>query len=508
MEVVIMAMMKKENIVQNYIYNFFYQILSLLTPLITAPYVSRVLGSNGVGQYSFVSSIVSYFILFANLGFTYHGLREIAALQGNRDEQSRMFWGIFFARLICVLSSMLIYITTVCMGVYGRYTLLMVIVGIQLLAAAFDISFLFQANDIFDIIAIRNMAIKVIAILSIFAFVKKEDDLWKYVLIQCLIHLISNLTLWPKMNVLVNKPVIHELGIAKHFKSSFVLFVPQIAISVYNILDRTLIGVLVKGQQTTYVNGVEVVKMVSDIENGYYEQSQKIVTMAMTVFTALSTVLISRNSNEIAVGNMKQLKKNLNGTIDYLFFIGAPISFGLAAVAHNFSPWFFGPGYEKTPGLIMIFSPFVIIVGLSNILGRQYMNPAKRDREFTLAIFAGAGSNLLLNILLIPKYKSYGAAAASLIAETIVTIIMALMVREDINIVQRFIRAWRIWLSSFLMMGIVYFLQTKMVSSVVNTLLLIALGIVIYFITLITFREPYLIIAKDVITKKLLKMRK
>ena len=498
-----MSLMKKKSIQQNYIYNLIYQIFALITPLITAPYVSRVLGSDGVGQYSFVSSITSYFVLLGNLGFTYHSLRELAGLQGNKEEQSKAFWEIFFARLICVLIVLLIFILTIKMNLYGRYTGLMAIMCIQIFSIAFDVSFLFQANDIFDIIAIRTILVKCFAVAMIFLFVKDENELWICVLCQCLINVVSNLTLWTKVPLIVSKVKFKELNIFKHFKPSIILFIPQIAISIYNVLDRTLIGILVKGQVTEYVDGKLVVKMVSDIENGCYEQSQKIVTMAMTVFTALSTVLISRNSTEIATGNFEQLKKNLYGAIDYLIFIGAPIAFGLAGIARNFSPWFFGDGYDKTPGLIIIFSPFVVVVGLSNILGRQYLNPAKRDKEFTYAIFIGAITNLILNLCLIPTYASYGAAVASLIAETMVTTVMAIMVKKEINVLKRIRRAWKIWLSSLTMFIVVTVAQMKLQPNILNTMLLVFTGVIVYFLMLFILREEYLFKAFSILKVKL-----
>ena len=137
-----MQKVKKRGIKYNYFFSLVYQVFSLLTPLITAPYVSRVLGSDGVGQYSFVSSLVSYFILFGNLGFTYHSLREIAALQDNRKEQSKVFWEIFYARAVCVIVVLGVFALSLVTGIYGRYTLLMIIMSIQIIAVVFDISFL------------------------------------------------------------------------------------------------------------------------------------------------------------------------------------------------------------------------------------------------------------------------------------------------------------------------------------------------------------------------------
>ena len=485
--------LKKRGVLQNYIFNLISQVVALITPLITAPYVSRVLGTAGVGQYSFVYSISNYFILVGSLGFAYYAQREIAALQNDRNAQSIVFWEIVIARFVSVGFISLVFIGSICVGLYGDYTNLMWIMSISVIATAFDVTFFFQGNDVFDVIVLRNIVIRCIGIACIFLFVKDSSDLWKYVAYQCVIGLVSNLSIWPKLRLFLVRINPHNINIWRHFRPTIKLFIPTIAMSVYTMLDRTLIGVLVPGEVTrTLKNGMLVVQKISDIENGYYEQSEKIVKMTMTVFTSLTTVLVTRNANDIAEGKNDSFKSNINWAIRFLFFIGCPIMFGIAAIAQNFTPWFFGPGYEKTPYLIMIFSPIVLIIGISNVLGRQYLIPLKRDTEFTIAICIGACFNLVLNLLLIPSLMSFGAAIASITAELIVTVVMWKMTSKEINLGRLIVGSWREILSGIIMFCIVYSTQSYLQPNIVNTLILIIEGTITYFISLFLLRDRVL----------------
>ena len=462
--------------------------------MITAPYISRVLGSSGVGQYGFTFSIASYFVLIGSLGFNYYAQREIARLQENRREQSVLFWEIFYARLISISLVTVCYFIIICCGVFGTYETLMWILSIHIFSTVFDITFLFQGNDDFFIIAVRNIIIRCIGIALIFIFVRDKDDVWVFILCQCIVTVIANLSLWINIGQYVDVIPLKQLNLRKHVVPVLKLFIPSLAMSIYTMLDRTLIGVLIPGEmEVIYNDGTKVIAKIADVENGYYEQSEKIVKMAMTLFTALSTVMISRNSNEIAKGKIEEFKHNIYSTIQFVLFLGAPIMFGLAAISFNLTPWFFGPGYDKVPYLITLFSPIIIIIGLSNILGRQYLIPLQRDNLFTLAICVGAVSNLLLNIILIPKFYSYGAAIASVSAEICVTSTMFIFAKTDISLISVLKNTIKYLISGILMFVVVYYTQLYLQPSILNTFLLVCEGCIVYFLGLLLLKDVFFI---------------
>ena len=424
----------KKSAKKNYIYNMIYQVFALIVPLVVTPYVSRVLGSDGIGEYSFSYSIISYFILVGAFGFGYYAQREIARYQNDRYEQTKIFWEIMLCRLFTVALALVINNIFVLTHLYGDYTILMAIFNINIVATMIDIAYFYQGNEEFKLIAIVNVIVKALGVAAVFIFVKTESDVWIYTLCNCGILLGANLLLWcilPKKLVKVNYK---ELHVFRHFVPSLRLFIPTIAVSVYTMLDRTLIGVIVTSETTkTMADGTVKLVKNSDIQNGYYEQSEKIVKMALTVLTSLGTVMIPKNSFYFKNGQYDKVRENIIGALKFVFIIGLPIMFGLMAIAHNFSPWFFGPGYEEVPLIIMIFSPLIMAIGMNNVFGIQYLLPAGKDNIYAFSVLFGAIINLTLNLIMIPFYGALGAAIASVIAETLILVFQMVYLRKVFN---------------------------------------------------------------------------
>lgn len=480
-------MTKKKSIKKNYFYNLLYQLFGLITPLIVMPYISRVLGSSGVGQYAFAFSISTYFTLLAALGFGTYAQREIAKHQGDKYKQSIVFWEIFLARLIPAGVSVCIYLVLILLNVYGESTsVLMVILTINVVSVVFDIAYLFQGNENFSTIVLRNIIIKTIGVVLVFVFVKKETDVWVYALCQSVILIVSNLSLWTRLPSSLVKVSPKEFDVKRHFIPTLRLFIPTIAVSVYTILDKTLIGVMVSGVD-------ESGNSLADVENGMYEQSEKLVKMALTIVTSLGLVMIPRNSQAIASGDNEEFRKNVLGALKFVLFVGTPVMFGMAAIAKNLSPWFFGNGYEKVPTLIMIFSPLILIIGFSNVLGLQYLIPLNKDSKYTIAIVCGAVLNLVLNLVLIPLLWSYGACIATISAELCVTILMFFFSKKDISFLSVIKETWKYLLSGTIMFIAVFLTQYFLVASILNTLILIAEGVASYFAVLLILKDKMFI---------------
>lgn len=488
---------KKKDLKKNYVFNLIYQIFVLIVPLITAPYISRILSAEGIGQYSFTNSLQSYFTLVAALGFGYYAQRLIAFNQDNKHEQSKIFWEIIIVRSFSVGFAVLLNLILYFTGVYKEYNSLMFWWTLNILAIGFDITFLLQGNEDFGKIVGRNVVIKIISVALIFILVKKQTDVWLYVILTSCASLLGNISLWLYLPKYLNKIKRSELKPLRHFWPTVKLFIPTIATSVYTILDKTLIGLLIQDtyvvKETQIVNGVEtvveVVKKYSDLENGYYEQSEKIVKMCLCVMTALGTVMIPRNSKLFMEGKTEDLKKNFYFAINYVWVLGIPMMFGLAAIASNIIPWFLGDGYDKCIQLMQIFTPLIIFIGLSNVFGLQYLIPTGRDKKFTIGILAGTISNLILNCILIPFFWSYGAIIASLVAEFLVTLTMYLLIRKEVSLKETLKTAIKPLIAGLAMFALVYFLSTKFSPSILHTLALVAIGAVTYFILLLVMKE-------------------
>lgn len=494
-------MFKRDSVKKNYIFNMIYQIFSIIAPLIATPYVSRVLLADGIGKYSYTFSLANYFVLLAALGINMYAQREIANHQGNVKKQSILFWENIIVKFCSSLISILIFVVMIKLGVFNVYTGLMWCWIISIIAQAFDITFLFQGIEKFDNVVIKNIIIKLISIVLMFVCIKDSNDIWVYIVLTSGATLVGNLSLWIDAIHMLDNIKFKDLHPTKHIKPALKLFIPTIAVSLYTVLDKTLIGLLIEGTVTTttteIVDGVEkvitVTKKYAELENGYYEQSEKIVKMAMTVVTALATVMISRNANELAKGNREKVRNNLYISGRFVMFLGIPIMFGLIAIAPNLIPWFLGEDFEKAIVLMQLFAPLVLLIGMSNVFGLQYLIPKKKDTQYTLGITCGAITNIILNLVLIPKYWAIGAVAASLIAEAVVTFTMYMFTKEEMSIFKVCMDSIKNIIAGISMLVLVLITQNYLIPSFLNTAILIFEGCLVYFGTLLILKDSFLL---------------
>lgn len=464
-------------VAKNYFYSLFYQMLTLIVPLITTPYVSRVLGAKGVGIFSYTNSVVQYFILFGCIGLNLYGQREIAYVQHERERRDKVFWELVSLRITTVSISLLIYFLIIV--VYGTYTYIFLIMSLDILASMMDISWFFQGIEDFKKIVTRNFAVKITGVLLIFNFVKSSDDLYLYVICQSMTLLLGNLSMWVYVPKLIKKIELRELNIRKHIKPTMILFLPQIATSVYTVLDKTMIGLF---------TGIE--------EVAYYEQGQKIIKIAMALVTSLGTVMMPRIANLFKRNQLEQVKQQLSNSFDFVFFLAFPMMFGLMAISCNLVPWFFGAGYDKVIPNMVIISPVLVIIALSNIMGTQYLLPIGRQNEYTLSVVVGCFVNFFMNLFLIPRFHSIGAAIATVVAESSVTGVQIYCVRRDFGLRRIMKKNMHYIFSSFVMFIVVYSLARYLTPSIIHTFFCVILGIISYLGILMIMKDKVLLQAK------------
>lgn len=469
-------MSNSKSVTKNYLYNLIYQILLIIIPIITTPYVSRVLEADGVGKFSFSNSIVSYFVIFASLGFGYYAQREIAKYQDNKKKQSEIFWEIIIVRSVAVSTALIVYFAAIVLGVFKEeFTLLMIILSINILAVAFDISFLFAGNEDFSKTVLTNTVVRILNVIAIFVFVKDRNDLWKYVLITVLTVLTANASLAVYAKNFLCKIEIKSLRPIRHIKPAVILFLPTIAVSVYAYLDKTMIGVITG----------------SDFENGFYEQAEKIVKMVMTVVTSLGTVMIPRNANAFERKDMEAIRRNIYRSVRFVLLLGIPMMIGLIAVSDNMVPWFLGNGYYKSANIMKILSVLVLAIGLNNVFGLQYLIPAGEDKKFTVSVTCGAVTNFLLNLVLIRLFKSYGAAIATIVAEIAVAVIMFCFIRKNISLREILKSSIKYLISGIIMFVPCFMLGRILEPSIINTFIIVFTGVVVYLICLILLKDKF-----------------
>ena len=464
----------KKSIAKNYIYNLIYQMLTIVLPLITTPYLSRVLGAENIGIYGYTLSIVTYFVLFGTLGIAMYGQREIAYVQNDKTKQSKTFWEIVITRFITLTIASVTFYITFC--IRGEYTTYYTILLLELLANALDISWYYQGIEDFGKTVIRNLVVKVLSLVCIFVFVKTQADLWKYMLIYVLANALGNATMWLYLPKMLQKISLKTLEFKKHIKPVLSLFVPQIATQIYVVLDKTMIG--------------NITNNMSDV--GFYEQAQKIVKTAMLVVTALGTVMNSRIANAFAENKKEDVKKYLMQAFNIVWMLGIPITLGIMAVSSNLVPWFYGEGYEPVIQLLIATSPILLAIGLNNVTGIQYLIQTKQQKNYTISVTIGAIVNVIFNFILINLIGTVGAAISSVLAEFTILSVHFIYMRKDIKILDVLKSSIKYLISGLIMYVIVLSISKLISSSILNTFILIAIGAIIYFVILLILRDKFL----------------
>ena len=396
-------------------YQTVYQILATVLPLITAPYLSRVFGAENLGIFSYTTSVISYFTLFAMLGFINYGTRTIASKRSNIVDRDRTFWEIYSLQLITSLISITVYVLYL-VFICRENRDIALIQSIAILACFLDVNWFFFGTEQFSLTVKRNIFVKLTSVTLILLFVRKPSDLPLYTMIMTGSTAISQIILWYYIPKNIKFYRIHFKDVIYHIRPVITLFVPIMAMSVYQIMDKTMLGV-----------------MSTRAESGYYFNADSIVNVPVNILIGFGMVLMPKISTLIFEEKHKEADQLFLTSMRGVILIGSALSLGIASVAKEFTPIFFGPGYEPCVTLIICFSPILIIKGYSDAIRSQYLIPNRLDHIYIYSVFIGAGVNLIFNPLLIPKMGALGAVIGTLFAEISSCTAQFIFVRKRIN---------------------------------------------------------------------------
>ena len=471
-----MSISKKTSVKKNYFLSLFINILFLLVPLITTPYISRVLGANGIGIYSYCLSIETYFVIIGTLGIPTYAKREIAINRNNPKKLSRIYNELLTLQMLMLSISLIAYVI-ITLLVLPEHHLMFMMCGIGIIAAAFDVSWLFQGIEDFTTVVKRSIIFKIICLLLIFLLVRNESSLYIYALSLMITNLICNFWLFYHAKKIVKREHVSIKQTFKHFKPAIYLLLPSMVTAIYAIIDKTMLGAITGNMS----------------EVGYYEQSQKIVTVSLAIVTSLGTVLMPRLALLNGENNMQLFKKYLNKGISALTLLSIPIATGCVIISNNLVPWFYGDGYDKIVYLLKIFSPMYIFMGISDLIGTQLLMSIKKEKVLLEINIVATIINLTLNAVLIPGFQSYGAAIATLISEFIKCISFVIVSRKFINIGNT-LKDLIKYLTISLTMGIpLLYLRTFVTNrpTIINTAIMIIVGCTVYLAILLIVKDKW-----------------
>jgi O-antigen/teichoic acid export membrane protein len=469
-------------VVKNYLYNASYQVFVLLIPLITTPYLARVLGPTGVGINAYTNSIIQYFILFGSIGVNLYGNRQIAFVRDDKDKMTKTFYEIFLMRIMTIVlayAAFLIFLMTT-----GSYHVYYLAQSVSIIAAAFDISWFFMGVENFGVTVLRNFVVKIVTLTSIFTFVKSFDNLNIYIMILSLSLLIGNMTLFPNLRRYIGKVKLKNLRIWQHLKPSMVLFVPQIATQIYLVVNKTMLGSMTTVQSA-----------------GYFDQSDKMIKMILAVVTATGTVMLPHVANAFMKGEVEKTKQFLYNSFSFVTALSVPMMFGIAAVARKFVPLFFTDKFLAVTPLMMIESIVILLIAWSNALGTQYLLPTNQNSAFTKSVVLGAVVNIIVNIPFIMLWGALGATLSTVLSEITVTSYQLFVVRRQINYWNLFTDTGKYILAGLLMFIVVFILDGKLPDSWLMLIIEVSIGILIYGMLLIVMKAKIIKDAMKMIHK-------
>lgn len=466
---------KPVSVKNNYVLNLALNLLNLIFPLVTFPYVSRILGTTGIGKVDFANSVVQYFIFVGSLGLPVYGIREIAKARNSKEETNKVFSELFVIGIISnLLSTVVLLFTISFVHKFNSESVLFYLTSINMLLNIFSIDWLFQGFEDYKYITIRSIIIKVISLIFIFMFIKNKNDYVLYSVVSIIGISGSNI-----LNILSSgkyvKIQFKNLNLKTHLKPLFYIFSSQIASSVYLYLNTTMLGFMVNMSSV-----------------GIYSSSNKINKVVIAIVTASGLVLTPRLSNYFKNKKMDEIHILLKQSIQFVLFISIPAIFAMEIISDRLVPLFLGKSFGAAVITMRILCPIILFIGLSNITNTQILIPMGKEKCITKSVIIAAVVNFITNFLLIPVFKENGAAIATLIAEFIVVGIQIYYSRDVLkNLI--FNKDNLNYLIASIAMTIIIFIVKCIVPGIFISLVLsFILGCTVYFLVLFILKDTVL----------------
>lgn len=398
-----------KSIKRNYLFNILLNVSSVVFPLITAPYVSRVLEPDGIGLYNFSGAYSGYFALVALLGIPFYGVREVSKIRDDKNKLSLLVSQLMsIAGMVTVAVTAIYLLTIAFIGQLTENYIIFLIAGFAIYLAPLKINWLFEGLEEFGYITLRSLIVRTISVICLFLFVRQKDDLVIYVILNILGGVGADVWNYVKMLKAGIRPRFTVFGVKVHLRPLFILFVSYVAISIYTILDSVMLGFM-----TDYS------------EVGYYNNAIHLSKTILMGVTSLSLVALTRVSYYMRSKDYKNINQLMDKSFSIVTFLAFPLAFGLMCIAPTFVPLFFGEKFVGSIIPLMILSTLIVFIGYSNLTGIQILIGMGFDKAFLYSVSTGTIANIVLNCLLIPVWGAIGASVASVVAEMLIAVVTA-----------------------------------------------------------------------------------
>lgn len=409
-------MKKQKSLKMNFLMNAMLTMSSFIFPLITFPYVSRVLLPEGTGKVTFATSVITYFAMIAQLGIPTYGIRACAKVRDDKEELSKTVHEIFLINLLMtVVAYVLVGISIATVPRFQQDKTLFLIISLTIIFNTVGMEWLYKALEQYTYITIRSIIFKFVALVAMFALVHEKQDYIIYGGITILAASASNIFNFINVHKFITLKPFKHYDLKKHWKAIVVFFAMSCATTVYTNLDSVMLGF-----------------MKTDTDVGYYNAAVKIKTILVSIVTSLGVVLLPRASYYIEHDLKDEFYRITKKAIEFVTLIAFPMTLYFIFFAREGIFFLSGDAYEGSILPMQIIMPTLIFIGYTNIMGIQMLVPLGREKVVLYSEIAGAVVDLILNYMLIPKMGAAGAAIGTLAAEAAVWIVQLYALKTEV----------------------------------------------------------------------------
>ena len=404
-----------EKVRNNFLYNLIYHVVSLIIPFVVNPYITRTISQGLLGRNTFICAQITYFCLFGSLGINYLGTREIAkAAQDGLEKIRERFYSLVHLQFLTYAAACGLFVGYLLL--FPDYLDIKLMYILMIAASMTDINWLYMGIEDFRFISIRNCLIRIICTALVFLLVKNDGDIYLYIICLYLPQLILNLMMWVFAIKRLGKDSFAYRIRREDFRRNIILAIPGIAVSVYTILDKLVIGLF---------QPVESVAI--------YDQGQALVRMVLSAIAAFGTVVMPRVSSMVASSEKEMIQKAINKCAAFTWLLASALMFGLISVAGVFISWYLPDNYSYVANVMIITSPLILISSAENVMGVQVLIPHGGEKYYSISLVAAAITNLTLDLLFVPRYGIAAACICSVIAEGIALAIQTFYARRYVD---------------------------------------------------------------------------